>query len=107
MPSACPVDTIELQRIARIENDNWWYRERREILSAELLRFSVPGTAVDIGAASGACCRVLAEQGWDATAIDLLEVAGPSVAKRAVPALGGVVALLLALRFLVRRRRKR
>ncbi len=39
-------------------------------------------------------------------AIDLLEVAGPSVAKRAVPAVGGVVVLLLAVRFLVRRRRK-
>ncbi|WP_433464636.1 class I SAM-dependent methyltransferase [Spirillospora sp. CA-128828] len=65
------MDTIELRRIARIENDNWWYRERREILSAELLRFSVPGTAVDIGAASGAGCRVLAEHGWRATAIDL------------------------------------
>ncbi|MEV3921583.1 class I SAM-dependent methyltransferase [Actinomadura coerulea] len=65
------MDTTELQRIARIENDNWWYRERREILSAELLRFSVPGTAVDIGAASGASCRVLADHGWSATAIDL------------------------------------
>ncbi|MFB4305793.1 SRPBCC family protein [Actinomadura sp. GTD37] len=40
-------------------------------------------------------------------AIDLLEVAGASVAKRAVPAIGGVVALLLAVRFLVRRRRRR
>lgn len=38
-------------------------------------------------------------------AIDLLEVAGPSVAKRAVPALGGLVALLLAVRFLRRRRK--
>ncbi|GAA2450655.1 SRPBCC family protein [Actinomadura vinacea] len=38
-------------------------------------------------------------------AIDLLEVAGPSVAKRALPALGAVVVLLLAIRFLVRRRR--
>ncbi|MFI0485482.1 class I SAM-dependent methyltransferase [Actinomadura sp. 9N215] len=65
------MDTIELRRIARIENDNWWYRERREILSAELLRFSVPGAAVDIGAAAGTASRVLAEHGWDATAIDL------------------------------------
>ncbi|WP_255205519.1 SRPBCC family protein [Actinomadura sp. BRA 177] len=40
-------------------------------------------------------------------AIDLLEVAGPSVAKRAVPAVGGLVALLLAVRFLVRRRRRK
>jgi carbon monoxide dehydrogenase subunit G len=39
-------------------------------------------------------------------AIDLLEVAGPSVAKRALPAIGGLVAVLLAFRFL-RRRKKR
>jgi carbon monoxide dehydrogenase subunit G len=43
----------------------------------------------------------------DDDAIDLLEVAGPSVAKRAVPAVGGLVALLLAVRFLVRRRRRK
>lgn len=40
-------------------------------------------------------------------AIDLLEFAGPSIAKRAVPAVGGLVAALLAVRFLVRRRRRR
>ncbi|TMQ94398.1 hypothetical protein ETD83_24060 [Actinomadura soli] len=39
-------------------------------------------------------------------AIDLLEVAGPSVAKRAVPAVGGLVGLLLVLRFMLRRRRR-
>lgn len=65
------MDTIELQRITRIENDNWWYRERRKILSAELRRFGAPGMAVDIGAASGTGCRVLAGHGWRATGIDL------------------------------------
>ncbi|WP_243718636.1 SRPBCC family protein [Actinomadura sp. 7K534] len=40
-------------------------------------------------------------------AIDLLEVAGPSVAKRAVPAVGGLVGLLVAFRLLTRRRRRR
>jgi SAM-dependent methyltransferase len=65
------VDTIELQRIARIGNDNWWYRERRAILTGELLRFSAPGTAVDIGSGAGADSRVLAEHGWRSTAIDL------------------------------------
>ena len=40
-------------------------------------------------------------------AIDLLEVAGPSVAKRAAPAVAGVVAFLLVVRFVVRRRRRR
>lgn len=40
-------------------------------------------------------------------AIDLLEVAGPSVAKRAVPAVGGLVAVLLVIRLLTRRRRRK
>ena len=43
----------------------------------------------------------------DDDAIDLLEVAGPSVAKRAVPAVGGLIALVLAFRLLTRRRRKK
>jgi carbon monoxide dehydrogenase subunit G len=42
----------------------------------------------------------------DADAIDLLEVAGSSVAKRAVPMVGGIVALL-TVRYLFRRRRGR
>ncbi|MFV2178284.1 SRPBCC family protein [Actinomadura sp. LOL_016] len=42
---------------------------------------------------------------FDDDAIDLLEVAGPSLAKRAVPAVGGLVLLLLVIRFLTRRRR--
>ncbi len=71
MPSACPVDTIELRRLARIENDNWWHSGRLEIVSAELPRLSVPGNAVDIGAAAGGGSRVLAEHGWQVTAIDL------------------------------------
>ncbi|MBE1533596.1 SRPBCC family protein [Actinomadura algeriensis] len=43
---------------------------------------------------------------FDNDAIDLLEVAGPSVVKRAVPAIGALVALLLVIRLLTRRRRK-
>jgi hypothetical protein len=39
-------------------------------------------------------------------AIDLLEVAGPSVVKRAAPLFGGIVALL-TVRYLFRRRRGR
>ncbi|XVQ12109.1 SRPBCC family protein [Spirillospora sp. CA-255316] len=39
-------------------------------------------------------------------AIDLLEVAGPSLVKRAVPAAGAVVVVLLLIRFVLRRRRR-
>ncbi|MEV5825134.1 SRPBCC family protein [Spirillospora sp. NPDC052242] len=42
---------------------------------------------------------------FDDDAIDLLEVAGPSLAKRAVPAVGALVVLLFLVRFLTRRRR--
>jgi len=71
MASAWAVDTIEIQRIARIGHDNWWYRERRSLLARELLRFSVPGDAVDIGAGAGGNARELMAHGWAATAIDL------------------------------------
>ncbi|RKS76198.1 carbon monoxide dehydrogenase subunit G [Actinomadura pelletieri DSM 43383] len=40
-------------------------------------------------------------------AIDMLELAGPSVAKRAAPAVGGLVAALVAIRLVIRRRRKK
>ncbi|TDD70358.1 SRPBCC family protein [Actinomadura rubrisoli] len=43
----------------------------------------------------------------DNDAIDLLEVAGPSLAKRAVPAVGALFAFLLAVRYLTRRRKHR
>jgi SAM-dependent methyltransferase len=65
------VDTIDLQRIAQGEDGTWWCRERHQILSGELLRFSVPGTGVDVGAGTGCCCRALMRHGWRAVAIDL------------------------------------
>jgi SAM-dependent methyltransferase len=64
------VDTIEIQRIVELEDDNWWYRERRGVLARELRRSAMPGTAVDIGAAGGGNTRVLRDHGWDAIAID-------------------------------------
>jgi SAM-dependent methyltransferase len=70
MPSAGAVDTIEIQRIVELEDDNWWYRERRGLLSRELRRAAMPGTAVDIGAAGGGNTRVLREHGWEAIAVD-------------------------------------
>jgi SAM-dependent methyltransferase len=69
------VDTIEIQRVVDIEDDNWWYRERREIVARELRRVGVPGHAVDIGAAGGGNTRVLLDHGWRATAVDNIETA--------------------------------
>ncbi|MEU5883697.1 class I SAM-dependent methyltransferase [Spirillospora sp. NPDC047279] len=69
------MDTIEIQRVVEIEDDNWWYRERREIIARELRRIGVPGRAVDIGAAGGGNTRVLLAHGWRATAVDNAETA--------------------------------
>jgi len=69
----CPVgamDTVEIQRVVAIEDDNWWYRERRAIVARELRRLGTPGRAADIGAAGGGNTRVLLEHGWEAIAID-------------------------------------
>ncbi len=71
MPSGGPVDTIGLQRVPDLADGNWWHRERRTVLTGELLRFSAPGAAVDVGAGTGAAARLLAEHGWYATAVDL------------------------------------
>jgi SAM-dependent methyltransferase len=75
MPSAGPVDTIEIQRIVEVEDDNWWYRERRRVVARELRRTGGRGLAVDIGAAGGGNTRVLKDHGWEAIAVDSSETA--------------------------------
>ncbi|MFB4313513.1 class I SAM-dependent methyltransferase [Actinomadura sp. 21ATH] len=64
------MDTIEIQRIVEVEDDNWWYRERRRIVARELRRTGGRGLAVDIGAAGGGNTRVLKDHGWRAVAVD-------------------------------------
>ncbi|WP_051300690.1 SRPBCC family protein [Actinomadura rifamycini] len=77
--------------------------EAPAVAGAEVAR---PVTGVPAGADDAARRPVPpAPNRFDDDAIDLLEVAGPSLAKRAVPAVGALVAVLLLLRFLTRRRR--
>ncbi|HEX2314096.1 MAG TPA: class I SAM-dependent methyltransferase [Thermomonospora sp.] len=64
------MDTVEIQRVVAIEDDNWWYRERRAIIAREVRRLGEPGRAADIGAAGGGNTRVLLDHGWEAIAID-------------------------------------
>ncbi|MEV4252506.1 SRPBCC domain-containing protein [Spirillospora sp. NPDC049652] len=61
------------------------------------------GAEADQGTAPAPVTRIHPRREDDA--IDLLEIAGPSLAKRAVPAAGGV-ALLLAIFYVLRRRRR-
>lgn len=65
------MDTTDIHRAATIEGDNWWYGERRAIVSRELRRIGVPGQALDIGAGAGGNTQVLLDHGWAATAVDI------------------------------------
>jgi SAM-dependent methyltransferase len=63
------VEATEVRKLAELEDEHWWYRERRHLLAAEV-RGLRPGTALDVGAAGGGNTRVLRDLGWRATALE-------------------------------------
>ena len=63
------MEGTEVRKLAELEDDHWWYRERRHLL-AKAISGLVPGRALDIGAAGGGNTRVLREHGWDAVALE-------------------------------------
>lgn len=83
------MDTAEIQRVIAIEDDNWWYRERRALVARELRRLGLPGRAADIGAAGGGNTRVLVHHGWDAIAIDVSPTAVEFARLRGIDAYQG------------------
>ncbi|MFC4111804.1 class I SAM-dependent methyltransferase [Nonomuraea zeae] len=80
------METTEIRRLIALEDTHWWYRERRAILRRELRGLGRPGRALDIGAAGGGNTRVLAEEGWDATAADYCETAVEMARERGLKA---------------------
>lgn len=63
------MEDTEVRKLAALEDDHWWYRERRHIL-AKSLQGMTPGTALDIGAAGGGNSRVLRDLGWNAIPLE-------------------------------------
>ncbi|KRB44152.1 MULTISPECIES: bifunctional 2-polyprenyl-6-hydroxyphenol methylase/3-demethylubiquinol 3-O-methyltransferase UbiG [unclassified Terrabacter] len=63
------MEGTEVRKLAELEDDHWWYRERRHLLGKAIAGL-VPGRALDIGAAGGGNTRVLREHGWDAVALE-------------------------------------
>ena len=63
------MEGTEVRKLAALEDNHWWYRERRHLLAKSLdgLR---PGDALDIGAAGGGNTRVLRELGWRPVALE-------------------------------------
>jgi SAM-dependent methyltransferase len=75
------MQTEEIEKLASLEEDHWWYQERRAVLNRLLKQLGNPGRALDIGAACGGNTRVLTQNGWRATALDY-STAGPEICRR-------------------------
>ncbi len=63
------MEATEVRKLAELEDEHWWYRERRHLLEREV-RGLRPGTALDVGAAGGGNTRVLRRMGWRAIALE-------------------------------------
>jgi SAM-dependent methyltransferase len=63
------MEATEVRKLAELEDEHWWYRERRHLL-AKAITGLTPGRALDVGAAGGGNTRVLRDHGWDAVALE-------------------------------------
>lgn len=63
------MEGAEIRKLVALEDDHWWYRERRQLLRARV-RDLAPGQALDIGAAGGGNTRVLESLGWEVLALE-------------------------------------
>lgn len=63
------MEGTEIRKLVALEDDHWWYRERRHLLHTRV-RDLPPGRALDIGAAGGGNTRVLEALGWDVLALE-------------------------------------
>ncbi len=63
------MDHTEIRKLAELEDEHWWYRERRILLARDIVGMT-PGVALDIGAAGGGNTRVLRGAGWLSMAVE-------------------------------------
>lgn len=63
------MDGAEIRRLVELEDNHWWYRERRYLLD-RLIAGMPPGRALDVGAAGGGNTRVLQARGWQVAALE-------------------------------------
>jgi SAM-dependent methyltransferase len=78
------VEGAEISKLVLVEDRHWWYRERRELLRAQVAGLT-PGTALDIGAAGGGNTRVLRDLGWRALALEYTSDGARYAAGRGLP----------------------
>lgn len=82
------VHAAEVRKLAALEDQHWWYRERRHLL-AQSVRGLKPGAALDIGAAGGGNTRVLQQLGWQASALEYGQAGAVIAHERGLPAVRG------------------
>jgi SAM-dependent methyltransferase len=87
------VEGTEVRKLAELEDQHWWYRERRVLLERDL-RGLRPGTALDVGAAGGGNTRVLRRLGWNAIALEYGPEGAQVAHERGLPTLRGDAAAL-------------
>lgn len=63
------MEGTEIRKLVELEDDHWWYRERRHLLH-QRVRDLPPGDGLDIGAAGGGNTRVLQGLGWRMLALE-------------------------------------
>lgn len=63
------MEGTEIRKLVALEDEHWWYRERRHLLR-QRVRDLAPGQALDIGAAGGGNTRVLESLGWEVLALE-------------------------------------
>ena len=63
------MEGAEIRKLVTLEDDHWWYRERRQLLRRRI-RDLPPGQALDIGAAGGGNTRVMESLGWEVLALE-------------------------------------
>jgi len=80
------MEGTEVRKLAALEGNHWWYRERRRLL-ASAIRGLTPGRAIDIGAAGGGNTMVLRDAGWQATALEYGQDGAEVAHERGLPVL--------------------
>ena len=57
------VEGTDVRMLAKLEDTNWWYRGRCNVLARQLRDMTI-GLAIDVDAAAGGNRRLLQEHGW-------------------------------------------
>lgn len=82
------MEGTEVRKLAALEDQHWWYRERRHLLRGMVAGLR-PGAALDIGAAGGGNTRVLRDAGWSVTALEYGEDGAQVAAERGLTVVRG------------------